>query len=96
MNDFVDYAIAMDPVAIDGCWAWIMSPELEPRLGEIKVPTLIFAGGKDMIPLDVTRRTADGIPGCRLEVFEENGHMLHMEGPGRFVELLTRFITEIG
>ena len=96
MNDFVDYAIAMDPVAIDGCWAWIMSPELEPRLGEIKVPTLIFAGGKDFIPLDATRRTADGIKGARLEVFEENGHMLHMESPQSFVELLTDFITKVG
>ena len=95
INEFADYALAMDPGAIDGCWAWIMSPELEPRLGEIKVPTLIVAGGKDFIPLDALRRTASGMPGCRLEVFEENGHMLHMESPERFVELLTGFITEV-
>jgi len=95
INEFVDYALAMDPAAIDGCWEWIISPELEPRLGEIRIPTLIVAGGKDMIPLDATKRTANGIKGCRLEVFEGNGHGLHVESPDRLVDLLTSFIQEV-
>lgn len=95
MSEFVDYALAMDPGAIEGCFPWMMSPNLEARLGEIKVPTLIFASGKDTTPVDATRRTANGINGCRLEVFEDNGHMLHMENAPRFVELLTSFIKEV-
>lgn len=96
ITELADYALAMDPGAIDGCFAWLMSPELEPRLGEIKAPTFIVAGGKDTIPVDAIRRTANGIKGSRLEVFEDNGHMLHVESPGMFVEVLTSFIREVG
>lgn len=95
MNEFLDYALAMDPRAIDGCFAWITSPNLEPRLGQIRVPTLIVAAGKDLMPVDALRRTANGIPGCHLEVFEENGHQLHNESPQRFVRLLTSFVKEV-
>ena len=96
LNELLDYSLAMDPKAVDGCWAWLMSPGLEPRLGEISVPTLIIAGVKDTISLDAIRRTANGIKGCRLEVFEDSGHVLHIENPKRFVDLLTRFIEDTG
>jgi non-heme chloroperoxidase len=95
LKEMVDYALSMDMEALT-CMGELRSFNLEPRLGEIKVPTLIFAGGKDMIPLDGARRTADRIKGSRLEVFEDNGHMLHMESQNRFVKLLTSFITEVG
>jgi len=95
MNEFLDYALAMDSQAIDGCFAWIMSANLEPRLGQIRVPTLIVAAGKDAISLNAIRRTANGIPGCHFEVFEENGHQLHNESPQRFGGLLTTFVKEL-
>ena len=95
LKEIVDYATSMDTESITSMGE-LRSFDIASRLGEIKVPILILAGGKDMIPLDGIRRTASGIPGCRLEVFEENGHMLHMESPERFVELLTGFISEVG
>jgi len=95
MNEVIEDAVATDPAAIGDCYAWMLSSGLEPRLGDIKVPTLIVAGGKDMQPVDAVRRDANGIKGCRFEVFEDNGHMLPIESPQKFVDLLTSFITEV-
>jgi pimeloyl-ACP methyl ester carboxylesterase len=45
------------------------------RLGEIGVPTLVLAGGKDqVVPADVTRRVAEVIPGARFELDPDCGH----------------------
>ena len=45
------------------------------RLGEIRVPTLVLAGGQDqVVPLAATRMVAERIPGARLEVDPECGH----------------------
>lgn len=70
--------------------------DVESRLGEIKVPTMMVIGEKDMVTLpDEQRRTAKGIAGCRLEVFADNGHYLQIESPDRFVDVLTGFIEEV-
>ena len=75
----------------------IKSFNVESRLGEIMLPTLIMAAEKDLFcPVDDLRRTAKGIGGSRFEISEGVGHFLHIENPKRFVDLLTRFIEDIG
>jgi pimeloyl-ACP methyl ester carboxylesterase len=54
-----------------------------------------LAGAKDTIPLDLQRLAANGIKGCRFEVWEENGHFLPQESPQQFVDLLTSFIKDV-
>jgi pimeloyl-ACP methyl ester carboxylesterase len=45
------------------------------RLGEIRVPTLIVAGGRDpAYPAGLVRATAAGIPGSRLLLYPDKGH----------------------
>jgi pimeloyl-ACP methyl ester carboxylesterase len=55
------------------------------RLGHIAAPTLVLAGGLDMIaPPRFGRAVADGIPGARFEVLAEEAHQPFQEIPGLF------------
>ena len=87
--------MAADPVAKEQCIDFWFSTNLEPQLGDIRIPTLIVASAKDMLPLDFERRYANAINGCRFEVWEDNGHMIPQESPQEFVDLLTSFIKDV-
>jgi len=64
------------------------------RLGEIKVPTLVLAGGQDqVVPLASTRLVAERIPGARLEVDPESGHTVRASFRG-YDELVEAFLAE--
>jgi pimeloyl-ACP methyl ester carboxylesterase len=59
------------------------------------VPVLIVWGARDsIIPVRHGRDAARAIPGSRLEVFEDIGHLPQLEAPGRFVAVLERFLRE--
>ncbi|HEY2589207.1 MAG TPA: alpha/beta fold hydrolase [Tepidisphaeraceae bacterium] len=50
--------------------------DVTPRLGEIRSPTLLIAGGRDRaFPPELVRATAAGIPGSRLIVYPKAGHL---------------------
>lgn len=64
------------------------------RLSEIKVPTLVLAGGQDqVVPLASTRMVADRIPGARLEVDPECGHTVRTSFRG-YDEIVEAFLAE--
>jgi pimeloyl-ACP methyl ester carboxylesterase len=64
------------------------------RLGEIDVPTLVLAGGRDqVVPPDRTRQVAEGIPGARLEVDPECGHTVRSSFEG-YDALVEAFLAE--
>jgi pimeloyl-ACP methyl ester carboxylesterase len=55
------------------------------RLAGIAAPTLVLAGGLDMItPPRHGLAVADGIPGARFEVLPEEAHQLFQEAPDLF------------
>ena len=55
------------------------------RLSQIAVPTLVLAGGLDMItPPRYGRAVADAIPGARFEVLAEEAHQPFQEVPDLF------------
>ncbi len=59
------------------------------------VPVLIVWGRRDsIIPARHGEDAHRSIPGSRLEVFEDVGHMPQLEAPGRFVAVLERFLGE--
>jgi pimeloyl-ACP methyl ester carboxylesterase len=59
------------------------------------IPTLIVWGGRDsIIPLDHGRAAAEGIPGSRLELFDDAGHFPQLDEPERFARLLSAFIED--
>jgi pimeloyl-ACP methyl ester carboxylesterase len=64
------------------------------RLGEIKVPTLVLAGGKDqVVPLASTRLVAERIPGAHLAVDPECGHTVRASFRG-YDDLVEAFLAE--
>ncbi|MEZ6188582.1 MAG: alpha/beta hydrolase [Planctomycetota bacterium] len=58
-----------------------------PRLGELRVPTTVIQGGSDpLFPAHVGEATARAIPGAKLRIVPEMGHMLHRETYDPIVE----------
>jgi pimeloyl-ACP methyl ester carboxylesterase len=59
------------------------------------VPVLIVWGRRDsIIPVRHGEDAHRAIPGSRLEVFDDVGHMPQLEAAGRFVAVLERFLRE--
>lgn len=59
------------------------------RLGEIGCPTLVVWCRDDLLrSLEESRELADGIPGARLEIVENCGHMLPLEDPAALMRVL--------
>jgi pimeloyl-ACP methyl ester carboxylesterase len=59
------------------------------------VPVLIVWGARDrLVPPHHADQAHREIPGSRLEVFEDAGHLPQLEEPSRFVEVLERFLQE--
>jgi pimeloyl-ACP methyl ester carboxylesterase len=57
-------------------------PDSRPLLSTIKVPALVLVGREDALtPVELSQEIAAGIPGARLEVVPECGHLSTMERP---------------
>lgn len=64
--------------------------DVEPRLGEIRVPAMVIAGADDgVVTRDYSEALRDKIPGATLVVIENAGHIPHLQQPARFLECLT-------
>jgi pimeloyl-ACP methyl ester carboxylesterase len=59
------------------------------------MPVLIVWGTRDrIIPVEHGKSAHEAMPGSRLEIFEEAGHLPQVEAPARFVASVDRFMTE--
>lgn len=59
------------------------------------LPLLIVWGERDpIIPVAHAEEAHRALPGSRLEVFEDVGHLPQLEAPGRFIAALERFLAE--
>jgi hypothetical protein len=59
------------------------------------MPVLIIWGARDrIIPVRHGENAHQAIPGSRLDVFEDVGHLPQLEAPGRFITALEQFIGE--
>ena len=64
------------------------------RIATVRAPTLIMWGGRDgLIPPDHAGRFARDIPGSRIELFPELGHVPHEEDPVRTAAAAAAFLT---
>jgi pimeloyl-ACP methyl ester carboxylesterase len=60
-----------------------------------KMPTLIIWGARDrIIPVSHARPAHEGMPGSRLELFDDAGHFPHLDDPLRFARTLEGFLEE--
>jgi proline iminopeptidase len=67
---------------------------VESRLGEIRVPTLVIVGGSDIVTVPVAQKTARLIRGAKLEIFEHSKHFPFIEEKERFIEVVRKFILQ--
>ncbi|HEX4192968.1 MAG TPA: alpha/beta fold hydrolase, partial [Stellaceae bacterium] len=70
-------------------------PDNRPNLPKIDCPTLVICGRQDqMTPLDWNADIAALIPGARLEIIEDCGHLTTMERPWETSVALRQWLTE--
>lgn len=71
-------------------------PDSTPTLGTIQVPTLIIVGAEDVVaPPKDSEMMRDGIPGARLVVIPDAGHLSNYEQPEDFNRAMREFVKSI-
>jgi pimeloyl-ACP methyl ester carboxylesterase len=86
-NDARNYAEMVG--ALDGLSAF------GPRLGALKVPTLIICGAEDgRTPPELSRALHKAIPESRLEIIPDCGHYYAFEKPAQTSQLIVEFLKE--
>ena len=70
----------------------LSSVEYEGRLSDIRVPTLITVGDHDECDPELSREMHARIPGSKLVVLPESGHMTFVDQPGLFLRAVDEFL----
>jgi pimeloyl-ACP methyl ester carboxylesterase len=86
-----------DDVGVDGFvrqQAAVMSrPDSRPTLAWIKCPTLVLTGDEDhTIPNALSVEMADGIPGAKLVILADCGHLPQPEQPKATADALVEWL----
>jgi pimeloyl-ACP methyl ester carboxylesterase len=64
-----------------------------PHLKDIGCPTAVIAGRDDqLMPVEIVKEMADGIPGARLTVVEDCGHIAALEQPAKVLQALIEWL----
>jgi pimeloyl-ACP methyl ester carboxylesterase len=73
----------------------IMSrPDSRPLLASIRCPTLVLVGDADVAtPPELNKEIADGIPGAKLVVIPDSGHLATIEQPEAVNAALVEWLT---
>jgi pimeloyl-ACP methyl ester carboxylesterase len=69
--------------------------DVSARLGEIKVPTLIFNGADDQLTPDCGRDLHRGIEGSRFHVFDRSAHLPFFTEPEAHHQLVSDFLAGV-
>jgi pimeloyl-ACP methyl ester carboxylesterase len=71
----------------------VLAADFMPRLHQLKVPTLIIQGGRDLlVPRRAARDVAAHIPGARMEVLREASHLPYMSHSQSFNQFVGDFL----
>jgi len=75
--------------------AIISRADSRPGLSDIRCPTLVLASDQDLLlPKELSEEIAQGIPGARLTVIPDCGHLSQLEKPQAVVAALTNWLVE--
>jgi pimeloyl-ACP methyl ester carboxylesterase len=70
-------------------------PSLSERLSQVSTSTLVVWGRADrIVPLEHGHAYAAAIPGARLEIIDQAGHLPQLETPEALIELVGRFVAD--
>jgi proline iminopeptidase len=70
----------------------LVSVEYTDRLGSITVPTLITVGDHDECDPSIAQEMQSKIPGSKLVVLPESGHMTFVDQPTMFLQAVDQFV----
>jgi len=71
-------------------------PDSTPLLSSITVPTLIIVGAEDeLTPAAESQRMAEAIPGSKLVIIPDAGHLSNLEQPVAFNAALNEFLASL-
>jgi len=89
-------AAAPVPGIIGDLMAMAERPDSTELLSSIRIPTLVIVGQDDVLttPADA-ERIAKGIPGAKLVIIPEAGHLSNMEQPDLFNRAVEKFAAEL-
>jgi pimeloyl-ACP methyl ester carboxylesterase len=94
----------LERLARENAHCWLMNPVLQrspkppaaKRLDEIKTPTLLILGDRDVPQAKATVETLEkGIGGSKKVMIKGAGHMVNMEKPEEFTEALLAFLGKV-
>jgi pimeloyl-ACP methyl ester carboxylesterase len=89
-------AEASEDGIVGGLEAMIARPDSTPTLSTIDVPTLIIVGSEDVVtPPRDARVLHAAIPGSRLEILQQAGHLSNVERPAAFNTVITEFLASL-
>jgi pimeloyl-ACP methyl ester carboxylesterase len=92
-------------LSLDNAPSWLANPmlgrQLDPpaasRLGEIRVPTLLVVGDRDVPEIQaIVKLLEKGIPHAKKVVIARAGHMVNMEKPEGFNRAVLGFLSQAG
>ena len=91
-KQLIEQALGQVQFCIEACRvtpSLIATYTLESRLKDIQAPTLVLAGADDFVtPVSQVRRLRDGILHAAMAVFEQSGHLPHLEEPTRLFRVV--------
>jgi pimeloyl-ACP methyl ester carboxylesterase len=68
-------------------------PDSRPTLAGIKCPTLVLVGDSDAAtPPELSKEMADGIPGAKLVIVKDCGHLSTIEQPAAVNSAMTAWL----
>ncbi len=71
----------------------IIKLNLEPRLAQIKTPTLVIVGGKDSIfPAAISRKIHEKIVGSKFKIIPEGNHVVVLNNSDKVADLIYKFL----
>jgi pimeloyl-ACP methyl ester carboxylesterase len=76
------------------CFSNLLKEDLRPLLGKMNIPTLILHGEKDMaVMLEGAKYMHENIPGSKMYIFKDKGHVLSITAADKFNRILKEFVT---
>ena len=77
------------------CTGKLQNWNIEDRLGEINIPTLILSGEYDESTPSINQLLQSGIPEAEWVLLEGCSHTPHLEATETYLQILTNFLTRV-
>lgn len=89
-------------VANFAAWQWTDGPQTDPlpalneRLGDVRAPTLVVHGRRDVAGYrEIARVIAAGVPGAQRHELPTAGHLVNLEHPDEFNTAVLDFLASV-